>query len=205
MEDQVRVSRMNLTLANLSNQAGCTFQWKPKEASFKIAATFACCLIFFVSFAGNFLIAVTVYRTPRLRLFLQLRSSLWQLLRRCFSRLASTSRERYVISTGTTYFGESSSFKDYIVVFFVGFVFFPITLLAILYYLIMVKLRSQKILGEQTVIAQKQLARRNRKDLKMATAIWLVFMLCWLPWSIFNLSLNHITRGANTLWLFLFT
>ena len=67
--------------------------------------------------------------------------------------------------------------------------------LAILYSLIMVKLRSQKILGEQTVIAQKQLARRNRKVLKMATAMWLVFMLCWLPWSIFNLSLNHITRG----------
>ena len=92
-------------------------------------------------------------------------------------------------------FGESSSFKDYIVVFCVGFVFVPTTLLAILYSLIMVKLRSQKILGEQTVIAQKQLARRNRKVLKMATAMWLVFMLCWLPWSIFNLSLNHITRG----------
>ena len=59
----------------------------------------------------------------------------------------------------------------------------------------MVKLRSQKILGEQNVIAQKQLDRRNRKVLKMATAIWLVFMLCWLPWSIFNLSLNHITPG----------
>lgn len=69
----------------------------------------------------------------------------------------------------------------------------------------MVKLRSQKILGEQTVIAQKQLARRNRKVLKIATAIWLVFMLCWLPWSIFNLSLNHITPGQIPCGFFLFT
>lgn len=58
---------MNSTLANLSNQAGCTFQWKPKAASYRIGATFACCLIFIVSFTGNFLIAIIVYRTPRLR------------------------------------------------------------------------------------------------------------------------------------------
>lgn len=284
---------MNSTFANLS---GCSFPWKSKAASYKIGVTFVCCLFFIASFAGNFLIGIIVYRTPRLRkpinylivnmatsdVFFPLIVIPWRLtdlylddlwfirgalgnalcklvpfivnssflvsvqslvliavdrfgavvfpLRPTFisSKLcpvfilatwivamAVTSPMLFVLSVKNEQgavcdlywnenFGESSSFKDYVVAFFVVFVFVPITLLVILYSLILVKLRSEKILGEQTVIAHKQRARRNRKVLKMAIAICLVFMLCWLPMSIVNLSLNQTTRGKIPCGLFIY-
>ena len=56
-------------------------------------------------------------------------------------------------------------------------------LIAILYIIIYLKLRSQKIPGEQSAGQQRQ--ERERNVLKMAIAIVLGFAVCWLPLAIF--------------------
>ena len=104
-------------------------------------------------------------------------------------------------------FGQSSSLRDYVVAWFVVFIYIPAVLLCVLYSSILVKLNLQKLLGEQTTTAQKQRAKRNRHVLKMAIAILLGFMLCWLPWSIstkyllFNdITLETIPCGSFIYW-----
>ena len=67
---------------------------------------------------------------------------------------------------------------------FVVFFYIPIAMLAILYSIIVIKLKSQKIPGEQSAIAEQQRAKRNRNVLKMAITIVLGYALCWIPWSI---------------------
>ena len=74
-------------------------------------------------------------------------------------------------------FGESSSPGNVCVVCF----YIPITLLVTFYSIIIVKLKTQKIPGEQLDNADKQRAKRNKKVLKMAIAIVVGFVLCSLP------------------------
>jgi len=73
---------------------------------------------------------------------------------------------------------------NYILAIFVVFYYIPVALLVILYSIIVVKLKKQKIPGEQSVITEQQRAKRNRNVLKMAIAIVVGFVLCWVPWSI---------------------
>ena len=81
--------------------------------------------------------------------------------------------------------GEFSSYKKYhLFATFVFFSYIPVVLLSILYSIILIKLKSRKIPGEQSVNADEQRARRNRNILKMAIAIVLGFVLCWVPFSI---------------------
>ena len=82
-------------------------------------------------------------------------------------------------------FGESSSFKNYVVSDLVVFLLIPLVLIAILYIIIYLKLKSQKIPGEQSANAGQQRQQRERNVLKMATAIVLGFAVCWLPFAIF--------------------
>ena len=84
-------------------------------------------------------------------------------------------------------FGESSSLANYFVTVFVVFFYIPIALLTVLYSIIIIQLRSQIIPGEQSANAEQQRERRNRKVLKMAIAIVVVFVLCWLPFSVVKL------------------
>ena len=87
--------------------------------------------------------------------------------------------------------GESFSEENYLLILNIACFFYtPITLLIILYSIILFKLKTQKHPGEQSVIAEEQRARRNRKVIKMAIAIVLGFVLCFLPWSIFNLLIH---------------
>ena len=81
-------------------------------------------------------------------------------------------------------FGESFSLKNYHPALFVVFFYIPIVMLAMLYSIIVIKLKSQKIPGEQSTNAEQQRAKRNRHVLKMSIAIVLGFVLCFLPWSI---------------------
>ena len=60
-------------------------------------------------------------------------------------------------------------------------------MIAILYTIIYLKLRSQLIPGEQSVNAERQRAKRERNVLKMALALVLWFAVCWLPFSIIDL------------------
>ena len=78
-------------------------------------------------------------------------------------------------------FGESFSAKNYLLAVSVVFLYIPIAMLTILYSIIVIKLKSQKIPGEQSTNAEQQRARRNRNVLKMAIAIVLVFVVCWVP------------------------
>ena len=58
-------------------------------------------------------------------------------------------------------------------------------LIAILYIIIYLKLKSQKIPGEQSSNAGQQRQQRERNVLKMAIAIVLGFAVCSLPLAIF--------------------
>ena len=96
-------------------------------------------------------------------------------------------------------FGESSSFANYLLASHVIFLFVPTVLLVILYSTIVIKLKSQKIPGEQSVNAEQQRAKRNRNVLKMAIAIVVGFVLCWVPWSIIRLLLIFARESDRTL------
>ena len=82
-------------------------------------------------------------------------------------------------------FGESSSLENYIMSYTVVFSFIPLVLIAILYIIIYLKLKSHKIPGEQSADAGYQRQQRERNVLKMAIAIVLGFAVCWLPLAIF--------------------
>ena len=80
---------------------------------------------------------------------------------------------------------ESLSYENYVVSCVVVFIFIPLILIAILYIIIYLKLKSQKIPGEQLGNAGQQRQQRERNVLKMAIAIVLGFAVCWLPPAIF--------------------
>ena len=96
-------------------------------------------------------------------------------------------------------FGESSSFENYLLSYKVVFTFIPLVLIAILYIIIYLKLKSQKIPGEQSSNAGQQRQQRERNVLKMAIAIVLGFAVCWLPNAIylFILVLTDIVIWPN--------
>ena len=81
-------------------------------------------------------------------------------------------------------FGESASLKHYYVSL-LTFNLIPLVLIAILYIIIYIKLKSQKTPGEQSANAGQQRQQRERNVLKMAIAIVLGFAVCWLPICIF--------------------
>ena len=85
-------------------------------------------------------------------------------------------------------FGETLSFKNFFVPFSIAFIFIPLLLIAILYIIIFLKLKSQKIPGEQSANSEaEQRRQRERNVLKMAIAIVLGFAICWLPFIIMYL------------------
>ena len=81
-------------------------------------------------------------------------------------------------------FGEFSSFVIYFVSYMVVFGFIPFVVIAILYIIIYLKLKSQKSPGVQSVNAGQQRQQRERNVLKMAIAIVLEFGVCFLPYCI---------------------
>ena len=78
-------------------------------------------------------------------------------------------------------FGESSSFADFTFASLMLFKYIPVILLAILYSIIITKLKTQQHPGEQSANIQQQRKRRNRNVLQMSIAIILVFVICFFP------------------------
>ena len=78
-------------------------------------------------------------------------------------------------------FGESFSFKNYFLSILVVFIFIPFLLIATLYVIIFLKLKSQKNPGEQSTNAEKKHRQRERNVLNMAIANVSGFAVCWLP------------------------
>ena len=81
-------------------------------------------------------------------------------------------------------FGESSTLENYFASVLVVFCFIRLVIIATLYIIIYLKLKSQKIPGEHSVNAGQQRQQRERNVLKMAIAIVVGFAACWLPLSI---------------------
>lgn len=80
-------------------------------------------------------------------------------------------------------FGLSSSRKSYYLAVVLVVTVIPFALMTIVYSIIIFKLRSQKIPGNETVNVKEQEKRvkRQRNVPKMSLAIVLVFGLCWTP------------------------
>ena len=99
-------------------------------------------------------------------------------------------------------FGLSSSFANYLLALNVVFFNTPIALLVILYSVVVIKLKSPKIPGEQSVNAEQQRNKRNRNVLKMAIAIVVGSVLCWVPFSIIVLLLFFARELPCGFWLY---
>ena len=81
-------------------------------------------------------------------------------------------------------FGEFSSFANYFTSITVVFYFIPFVVIAILYIIIYLKLKTKKSPGEHSANAGQQRQQRERNVLKMAIAIVLGFAVCFLPLAI---------------------
>ena len=75
-------------------------------------------------------------------------------------------------------FGESSSFANFVLAYYILFIYIPVLLLVILYSIIVIKLKTHAHPGEQSPNTQQQRDRRNRNVLQMSIAIVTVFVLC---------------------------
>lgn len=81
-------------------------------------------------------------------------------------------------------FGEASSGPSYFLAISVVFFYMPIVWLPILYSIILIKLKRWIPPGEQPTSVKTQRAKRNRHVLRMAIAIVLGFVLCWVPFTV---------------------
>ena len=79
---------------------------------------------------------------------------------------------------------ENSSLAIYLLSTYIFSFYTPFVVLAILYSIILIKLKKQAHPGEQSARAEEQRTRRNRNVLKMTVAIVAVFFICWIPFSI---------------------
>ena len=94
-------------------------------------------------------------------------------------------------------FGESSSLQNYFIALYVIFFYIPLVLVAVIYTIIVIKLKSKKTPGEQSVNAGQQRVKREQNVLKMAIAIVLAFAVCWLPNSIFWMLFIFASDGTT--------
>lgn len=95
-------------------------------------------------------------------------------------------------------FGESFTLRYYVLADYVVLLYIPLGALVILYTVIVVKLKSQTIPGEQLPVTERVRKRRNRNVLKMVIAIVSGFSLCWIPWSIIILLNLFAWDGVST-------
>ena len=77
-----------------------------------------------------------------------------------------------------------SSYRNLVMAMDVLFLDAPLILICIIYLVIAFKIKSQKILIEQSANARGQRLQREQNVLKMSIAIMLGFAVCWLPYSI---------------------
>ena len=95
-------------------------------------------------------------------------------------------------------FGESSSFKSFSLVMQVVFVYVPLVFIVIVYSAITLKIKSQKIPGQQSTNTRKKRLKREQNVLKLSIAIVLGFALCWLPLSIVWFMLFNSDRTITS-------
>ena len=94
-------------------------------------------------------------------------------------------------------FGESLSYTSIVLAYYILQIYIPVLLLAIVYSIIVTKLKTQAHPGEQSASTQQQRDRRNRKVLQMSIAILTVFVFRWLPLSINVLIKEYQDRSTH--------
>ena len=103
-------------------------------------------------------------------------------------------------------FGESSSPTDYLLAGSILFTYIPVMFLIILYSIIIIKLKTQKLPGEQLANTQQQRNRRNRNVLQLSIAIVLVFVFYRLPYAtnflIIGYRASSIHQFSCGFWLY---
>ena len=95
-------------------------------------------------------------------------------------------------------FGEFLSFESYFLGLFVVTRYVPLVLIAILYFAIALRIKSQKIPGEQSANVRERRLKIERNVLHMSVAIVLVFTVCWLPFSISIMLFLYSSNMAMT-------
>ncbi len=80
-------------------------------------------------------------------------------------------------------------------------------MIVIFYSIVIFKLKSQKIPGEQSNNAEEQRVKRHRKVVKMGVAILTGFALCWGPVNVFTIlnvfvwdNTTRLSCGISTYW-----
>ena len=102
-------------------------------------------------------------------------------------------------------FGESLSSASIVLAHDILHIYIPVLLLAIVYSIIITKLKTQAHPGEQSANTQQQRKRRNRNVLQISIAIVTVFVFCWLPFSINVLIIAYKDRSTHlscSFWLY---
>ena len=72
-------------------------------------------------------------------------------------------------------------------------------LIVVLYSVILFKLKSQKIPGEQSINAVEKRIKMQRNVLKMVAAIVIAFVLCWIPYNVFIFLHVFVRNNINFL------
>ena len=93
-------------------------------------------------------------------------------------------------------FGESLSQQTYILGLIVVISYVPLVLISMLYFVISLKIKSQKIRGKQSANARERRLKKERNVLNMSVAIVLVFAVCSLPLSIYALLFLYSSNMA---------
>ena len=93
---------------------------------------------------------------------------------------------------------EGGTYANYLLAGVIVVFYIPFVLLVILYSIIIFKLKKQAHPGEQSANAEKQRTRRNKKVLKMAIAIVVVFFICWIPF--FSNLLTTYFSSDSSIW-----
>ena len=95
-------------------------------------------------------------------------------------------------------FGGYSSFKNFSMVMNVVMFYAPLVFIAIVYSAIALKIKSQKIPGEQSTNTREKRLKKQWNVLKLSVAIVLEFALCWLPQSIVWLMFFNSDRTITS-------
>ena len=95
-------------------------------------------------------------------------------------------------------FGESLSYRNYMVSMLIIFGYVPMVLIAILYMTVVIKLKSQNIPGEGSANGREQQSRRRKNVLKMSIAILVTFIVCWLPTTIWWFLVRYAPDSTMT-------
>ena len=97
------------------------------------------------------------------------------------NELVDSPERNWCVTKWKKVFGDSSSYASFQLAYYILFIYIPVLLLAILYSIIFIKLKTQVHPGEQSTNNQQQRKRRNRNVLQMSIAIVVVFEIYWLP------------------------